>query len=159
MSISRFGRCSISHQRFAIKFASRKRCAGPLGAPPLVLLHALGESRRDWDAVAARFAELFHVIAVDLRAHGASDWPGAYSFQLMADNVRAADRLAVGGVGFKGPPRGGRAEVGYGVATVLATRPTTTFPPSEHLPAQGFTLVGADADLQHYEIRPAEPST
>src|ERR1035437_4521168 len=30
--------------------------------------------------------------------------------------VRAADRLAVGGVGFKGPPRGGSVEVGYGLA-------------------------------------------
>lgn len=46
---------------------------GASGAPPLVLLHALGEDRSDWAAVAARFAERFQVVAVDLRGHGDSD--------------------------------------------------------------------------------------
>ena len=98
---------------------------------------------------------------------------------------RATDRLAVGGVGFKGPPRGGSVEVGYGlapsarghgyvgealtalltvatnhgVATVLADTTVENVASQRTLTNAGFTLVGADADLQYYEIRPAEPST
>jgi len=60
---------------------------GALDAPPLVLLHALGEDRSGWATVAARFGEHFQVVAVDLRGHGDSDWPGTYSFELMADDV------------------------------------------------------------------------
>lgn len=45
---------------------------GASGAPPL-LLHALGEDRSDWAAVAARFAERFQVVAIDLRGRGDSD--------------------------------------------------------------------------------------
>lgn len=97
--------------------------------------------------------------------------------------VRVADGLAVGGAGFKGPPRGGSVEVGYGlapsarghgyaaealtallilaanygVATVLADSTADNVPSQRTLGSAGFTLVGADADLQHYEIRLGEP--
>ena len=57
--------------------------------PPLVLLHALGETSEDWDVVLPAFARSFRVYAVDLRGHGASDRPGAYSLELMRDDVLA----------------------------------------------------------------------
>jgi 3-oxoadipate enol-lactonase len=60
---------------------------GDPAAPPLVLLHALGESATSWDAVAARLAPHFSLLALDLRGHGASDWPGTYSHELMRDDV------------------------------------------------------------------------
>jgi pimeloyl-ACP methyl ester carboxylesterase len=60
---------------------------GDPGAPPLVLLHALGEDASSWDAVAARLAPYFSLLALDLRGHGASDWPGTYSHELMRDDV------------------------------------------------------------------------
>ena len=53
----------------------------------MVLLHALGEQAASWDDVAARFATRFRVVALDLRGHGASTWPGTYSFPLMRDDV------------------------------------------------------------------------
>ena len=97
--------------------------------------------------------------------------------------IRVADGLAVGGAGFKGPPRGGSIEVGYGlapsarghgyaaealtalltiavnhgVATVLADSTADNVPSQRTLANAGFTLIGADADLQHHEIRLAEP--
>lgn len=58
----------------------------PDGAP-LVLLHALGEQAASWDSVLPWFSPLFRVVAIDLRGHGASDWPGQYSFELMRDDV------------------------------------------------------------------------
>ncbi|MCC3777621.1 alpha/beta fold hydrolase [Streptomyces sp. UNOB3_S3] len=63
------------------------RVSGPEEAPPLVLLHGLGEGAADWDGVAPAFVRDWRVYAPDLRGHGLSDWPGAYSFELMRDDV------------------------------------------------------------------------
>jgi pimeloyl-ACP methyl ester carboxylesterase len=63
------------------------RAAGDPDAPPMVLLHALGENSTSWDGVTAFLAASFRVLALDLRGHGDSDWPGTYSFQLMRDDV------------------------------------------------------------------------
>jgi RimJ/RimL family protein N-acetyltransferase len=94
--------------------------------------------------------------------------------------IPAADGLAVGGAGFKGLPRGGSAEVGYGlapsarghgyatealtalltlaanhgVATVLADTTDDNIASQRTLARAGFTCVGAEADLRHYEISP-----
>ncbi|MEU9211287.1 alpha/beta fold hydrolase [Streptomyces sp. NPDC048415] len=68
------------------------QASGPLDAPPLVLLHALGEDATGWDAVAPVFTRSRRVYALDLRGHGRSDWPGNYSFELMrADVLRFLD--------------------------------------------------------------------
>lgn len=81
---------------------------GARDAPPLVLLHALGEGRCDWAGVADRLAEHFRVVAVDLRGHGDSDWPGGYSFQSMADDVLCLlDRLGFAEVTLLGHSMGG----------------------------------------------------
>jgi 3-oxoadipate enol-lactonase len=81
---------------------------GAPGAPPMVLLHALGERGRDWAPVSDRFAERFRVFALDLRGHGDSDWPGTYSFQAMRDDVvDALDQLGLGAVTLVGHSMGG----------------------------------------------------
>ena len=63
------------------------RVGGDPGAPPLVLLHALGQDATSWDAVAGRLGQHFSLLALDLRGHGASDRPGTYSHELMRDDV------------------------------------------------------------------------
>lgn len=74
----------------------------------MVLLHGLGDRASDWAPVTARLAEYFHVIAFDMRGHGDSDWPGAYSFQLMRDDVIGAlDRLGLDTVTLVGHSMGG----------------------------------------------------
>ena len=55
--------------------------------PPAVLLPATGETAEDWDVVAAALQPSRTVYAVNLRGHGASNWPGRYSIQAMADDV------------------------------------------------------------------------
>ncbi len=76
--------------------------------PPLVLLHALGETAADWDVVLPAFEEHFRVYAVDLRGHGASDWPGEYSLELMRDDVLALlDALGLTSVDLVGHSLGG----------------------------------------------------
>lgn len=53
----------------------------------MVLLHGLGEQGASWDEVRSAFDESFRVISIDLRGHGDSDYPGAYSIELMRDDV------------------------------------------------------------------------
>ncbi|TVU65457.1 alpha/beta hydrolase [Paenarthrobacter nitroguajacolicus] len=67
----------------------RAHITGDSNAPALLLLHALGDRATDWSAATAALAPYFRVIALDLRGHGDSDWPGKYSFELMADDVAA----------------------------------------------------------------------
>jgi pimeloyl-ACP methyl ester carboxylesterase len=65
------------------------RESGDAVAPPMVLLHALGDTALDWEPVAGALAADFRVFAVDLRGHGGSGRPGTYSFELMRDDVVA----------------------------------------------------------------------
>jgi pimeloyl-ACP methyl ester carboxylesterase len=82
-------------------------CRRPKG-PVVVLLPGTGATAQDWDVVAARVSEERPVVAVDLRGHGGSDWPGRYSIQLFADDVAAAlDRLGGGPFDLVGHSLGG----------------------------------------------------
>jgi esterase len=56
---------------------------------PLVILHGLFGSQRNWQSVAKRLAESFHVYTVDLRNHGRSPWAPTMTFAEMADDLRA----------------------------------------------------------------------
>lgn len=81
---------------------------GQESAPPLVLLHALGENSTDWAEVMPALARGRRVYALDLRGHGRSDWPGEYSLELMrADVLRFLDVLGLGTVDLIGHSMGG----------------------------------------------------
>lgn len=65
---------------------------------PLLFVHGLGSSGRDWEAQTAAFAKDYFVIAADLRGHGRSgDPPGPYRIADFAqDLVRLLDHLGCG---------------------------------------------------------------
>jgi 3-oxoadipate enol-lactonase len=95
--------------------------SGHLGAPNMVLLHALGEQATSWNSVTPRLAPLFRVVNLDLRGHGGSDWPGTYSFELMRDDVIAVlDALGLHDVVLVGHSMGGT--VAYLVAQAQPER-------------------------------------
>jgi 3-oxoadipate enol-lactonase len=74
----------------------------------MVLLHALGDRAAHWAPVMGQFAAGFRVFALDLRGHGDSDWPGAYSFELMCRDVLGfLDQLGLSGVTLVGHSMGG----------------------------------------------------
>src|SRR5438477_3124026 len=47
---------------------------GSEGKQPLIMLHGIGRVAHTFDHIAAHFAEKYHVISVDMRAHGDSSW-------------------------------------------------------------------------------------
>ena len=101
----------VGHLRLAY------REAGDPDAPPLLLLHALGESSLSWDPLLDDLAALgYHALAPDARGHGDSDRPGEYSYELMtADTIAFCDALAPGGL----------AIVGHSAGAVTAALVTT----------------------------------
>ena len=80
---------------------------------PLLLLHGLGSSTRDWQPQADFFSQRRRVFRLDLRGHGRSDAPpGPYSIPLfaadVADAVRRLDGLdETGGLDVAGLSLGG----------------------------------------------------
>ncbi len=57
--------------------------------PPVLILHGLLGSARNWSSVAKKLGATHQVFALDLRNHGASPWADAMSYDQMADDVRA----------------------------------------------------------------------
>jgi esterase len=60
-------------------------------APPIVLLHGGHQSAHSWDLVSLHLAEHYHVMALDQRGHGDSEWARdvEYSNHTMALDARA----------------------------------------------------------------------
>jgi pimeloyl-ACP methyl ester carboxylesterase len=55
---------------------------------PLLFIHGLGSSARDWEYQVSFFSEQYRVITFDLRGHGQSQKPaGPYSMSLFADDT------------------------------------------------------------------------
>jgi len=76
---------------------------------PLLLIHGLGSSQRDWQRQVPCFAERYRVITVDLRGHGKSDRPPTpYSIPLFARDIAGLVRtLELGAVHVLGLSLGG----------------------------------------------------
>ena len=94
---------------------------GDPAAPPLVLIHGRTADHNDWNGITQRFAARYHVIALDLRGHGASDYPGEYALPDMArDVVALLDELGFGRARLVGHSLGGA--VAYLVALTWPDR-------------------------------------
>ncbi len=63
------------------------RYFGGEGKPPLIILHGLLGSSRNWTTVARDLTRSFEVFALDLRNHGDSPHDEAMTFEVMADDV------------------------------------------------------------------------
>lgn len=63
---------------------------------PLVILHGLFGSKRNWVSVAARLAEHRRVITVDMRNHGESPWDDVHDYPALAADVARLIERRVG---------------------------------------------------------------
>jgi len=84
---------------------------GSEGKPPLIMLHGIGRVAHSFDHIAPRFQGAYHVIAMDMRGHGDSDWSpeGAYLVEDYVKDLEAfVNRLDLHGVVLLGNSTGGR---------------------------------------------------
>jgi pimeloyl-ACP methyl ester carboxylesterase len=54
---------------------------------PLVMLHGLSAHARTWDHTAAALSDRYHVLALDQRGHGDTDWAPQYGLRPMAQDL------------------------------------------------------------------------
>jgi esterase len=77
--------------------------------PPVLILHGLLGSARNWTSIAKELAASRRVFALDLRNHGRSPWAGTMSFDEMAGDVAAfVEEQGLGAVALIGHSLGGK---------------------------------------------------
>lgn len=69
-----------SHTYFSQRLRLHYLDWGNPGAPALLLIHGNRDHAHNWDWVAKRLRDRFHIIAVDLRGHGDSQWSAGSSY-------------------------------------------------------------------------------
>jgi pimeloyl-ACP methyl ester carboxylesterase len=69
-----------SHLYFSQRLRLHYVTWGKEGAPELLLIHGGRDHCRNWDWVAARLADRYHITAPDLRGHGDSEWAAGGSY-------------------------------------------------------------------------------
>ena len=90
----------------------------PGAEPPLLIVHGLYGSARNWGVIAKRLSDERQGIAVDQRNHGDSDWTESHSYFDMAEDLAEVIAAHGGRADVLGHSMGGKA------AMVLAlTRP------------------------------------
>jgi esterase len=93
------------------------RDLGGEGQPPLVVLHGLYGSSRNWVTVGRALADHFHVLAVDLRNHGQSPHhPDMRYAALVSDVLATVDRLGLPRVHLMGHSLGGKVAMALACA-------------------------------------------
>ena len=75
-----------SHTYFSQRLRLHYLDWGNAEAPPLLLVHGNRDHAHNWDWVAERLRDEYHVVALDLRGHGDSQWSAGASYG-MADYV------------------------------------------------------------------------
>ena len=94
---------SVAVNGIRLHYVDWGRPSGDKVRPTVLLLHGDMRTSRSWDAVARYLREKLHVIALDSRGHGDSDWPeSGYSFgqriddlEAFADAIEMRDAVAV----------------------------------------------------------------
>jgi esterase len=77
--------------------------------PPLLVLHGVFGSSRNWSSVAQRLAGAHRVLALDARNHGASPWAETMSYAEMVEDVAQSRRTrSLGRVTLLGHSMGGK---------------------------------------------------
>lgn len=89
---------------------------GNVGAPPMILLHHVNSQSRTWDRFARQVRGKYHVVALDMRGHGDSEWAGAgqYTTEDYAKDVAAlVSHLELDRTILLGGSTGGRVALVY----------------------------------------------
>lgn len=125
--------------------------------PPLVILHGLFGSARNWRGIAGGLGKRYRVFSLDLRNHGDSPWDADMSYEAMAGDVRAfIGSQDIAGAAVMGHSMGGKAAMALalespelvGALIVVDVAPVTR-PPE----LRAFTRAMAAVDLSQVARR------
>ena len=97
---------------------------GAVGRTPMVLLHGLRGHAHSWDDVSTAMCQDFHVLAVDQRGRGESDWApgGDYTTNAFVEDLAGfSDALKLDPFVLVGHSMGGRNSIAF-----TARHPDTT---------------------------------
>jgi pimeloyl-ACP methyl ester carboxylesterase len=92
---------------------------GNKDAPPLVFVHGLGGNAHAFDGIARRLSDRYHIISIDVRGRGDSDWSkdGAYQMTDYASDLAGiVDALGFKKFTLSGTSMGGRISMHYAAA-------------------------------------------
>ncbi|MBJ2151333.1 alpha/beta fold hydrolase [Paracoccus sp. IB05] len=87
----------------------RHPASAPDGSVPLLIVHGLFGSARNWGAIARRLADRRDVVAVDMRNHGESPRAGIQDYPSMAGDLAEVIESLGGKVDLLGHSMGGKA--------------------------------------------------
>jgi esterase len=124
---------------------------------PLVILHGLLGSSRNWATMAARFAGSYHVFAVDLRNHGLSPHDPVHTYPAMAEDVRNfLEQQGIARCHLLGHSMGGKVAMecalGFGERVVSLT--VVDIAPVRYLPTETSALsILSSVDLRQCATR------
>jgi pimeloyl-ACP methyl ester carboxylesterase len=119
---------------------------------PVVLLHGLGSSGRDWEPQIAELSKRYRVVSLDLRGHGRSDRPrGPYSIAGFAADVAALmSHLGIGAAHVCGISLGGMIAFQLAVDSPAFVRTLAIINSGPAFP--GRTLKGRLALLSRFAV-------
>ena len=89
---------------------------GQAGAPPVIMVHGLSGNAHAFDNLAPHFLPMYHVIAVDVRGRGDSDWAGDADYSndaYVADLEGLRQALGFERISLVGTSLGGRISMTY----------------------------------------------
>jgi pimeloyl-ACP methyl ester carboxylesterase len=89
---------------------------GNPGAPPVVCVHGYTSSAQAFNALARRFHDRYHFVAMDVRGHGESAWSpaGAYQYRdQVGDLAAVVDKLGLSRFTLIGTSMGGIIAMAY----------------------------------------------
>ncbi len=87
-----------------------------LDAPPVVCVHGYTSSAQAFNALARRFRDRYHFVAIDVRGHGESAWSqaGAYQYRdQVGDLAAVVDKLGLSRFALIGTSMGGIIAMAY----------------------------------------------
>lgn len=120
------------------------------GAVPLLIVHGLFGSARNWRVLQKRLAVDRQVITVDMRNHGDSFWHEDHSYEAMADDLAEVIEAYGGEADVLGHSMGGKAAMVMALREPLALRRLIV---ADIAPvAYGHTQVGHIAAMQSVDM-------
>ena len=89
---------------------------GEAGAPPVIMVHGLSGNAHNFDNLAPHFASRYHVMSVDVRGRGESDWAPDANYSndaYVADLEGVRQALGFDRISLVGTSLGGRISMTY----------------------------------------------